>query len=401
MNAPKVRVCIAYPADPCGSVPGGIDTFIRGEIDNAPDDIEYHVLGVTTDPAARPVGQWSDCKLRSKSFRFFPVKAFEVMDKRPLVPVIVQYLFALGSQISKLDPDVIEIHRIESLFKARGKPVTAVMHTTMQSLYNKQSDILWNRWPSLYFWLEDRLAPGLSSVFCVREDVARHYRERFPNLADTSHFQPTWADPAIFQPPSPTARQAERERLAAELGVATSGRWLFTVGRLDASKNPMLLLGAFRKLLDEGYDDLDLLFVGEGQLRGEIERFIQDAGIADKVHLLGLKSIDEVAGLLRAADLFVLSSAYEGMPMAVIEALASGVPVATTPVGEVALVVKDGSCGRIAALNSEKDLVEATAWCLDNLDAITGEPCLESASNYSPAAVLQPVYENYRRLAAL
>ena len=87
--------------------------------------------------------------------------------------------------------------------------------------------------------------------------------------------------------------------------------------------------------------------------------------------------------------------------MAVIEALASGVPVATTPVGEVALVVKDGSCGRIAALNSEKDLVEATAWCLDNLDAITGKPCLESASNYSPAAVLQPVYENYRRLAAL
>lgn len=401
MNAPRVRVCIAYPADPCGSVPGGIDTFIRGEIDNAPDDIEYHVLGITTDPAARPVGQWSDCKLRSKSFRFFPVKAFKVTDKRPLVPVIVQYLFALGSQLSKLDPDVIEIHRIESLFKARGKPVTAVFHTNMQSLYNKQSDILWNRWPSLYFWLEDRLAPKLSSAFCVGEAATRHFRERFPNLADTCHFQPTWADPMQFQPPSAAERQAERERLVAELGVATSGRWLLTVGRLDASKNPMLLLSTFRKLLDEGYDDLDLLIVGEGQLRGEIESFIQDAGIADKVHLLGLKSIGEVARLLRAADLFVLSSAYEGMPMAVIEALACGVPVTTTPVGEVALVVKDGSCGRISKSHSENDLVEAAAWCLDNLDSITGEPCLESAGNFSPAAVLQPVYENYRRLAAL
>ena len=195
LNAPKVRVCIAYPADPCGSIPGGIDTFIRGEIDNAPDDIEYHVIGITTDPTARPVGQWSDCTLNNRSFRFFPVKAFEVTDKRPLVPVIVQYLFALGPHLSNLDPDVLEVHRIESLLKTSGKPVTAVFHTTMQSLYDKQSDILWRHWPSLYFWLEDRLAPRLSSAFCVREDTARHYRDRYPNLADTCHFQPTWADP--------------------------------------------------------------------------------------------------------------------------------------------------------------------------------------------------------------
>jgi glycosyltransferase involved in cell wall biosynthesis len=370
LNEPKVRVCISYPADPCGSIPGGIDTFIRGEIDNAPDDIEYHVIGITTDPVARPVGQWSDCKLRNKSFRFFPVKAFEVTDRRPLIPVIVQYLFALGSQLSKLNPDVIEVHRIESLLKACGKPVTAVMHTSMQSLYQKQSDILWSRWPSLYFWLEDRLAPRLSSAFCVREDVAQHYRERYPNLADTCHFQPTWADPMQFQPPSAAKRRAERERLALS------------------------------QLLNDGYDDLELLMVGEGQLRGAIEAFVEKAGIDDKVHLLGLKSTDEVAGLLHSTDLFVLSSAYEGMPMAVIEALASGVPVATTRVGEVALVVKDGSCGRIAASHSEKDLAEAVAWCLDNLTAISGDPCVESASNYSPAVVLQPVYENYRRLAA-
>jgi glycosyltransferase involved in cell wall biosynthesis len=252
LNAQRVRVCIAYPADPCGTVPGGIDTFIRGEIDNAPDDIEYHVIGITTDPAARPVGQWSDCKLRSKSFRFLPVKAFEVTDKRPLVPVIVQYLFALGSQLSKLDPDVIEIHRIESLFKARSKPVTAVLHQNMQSLYDKQADILWARWPSLYFWLEDKLVPRLASAFCVREDATRHYRESYANLANTCHFQPTWADPMQFSPPSPPERQAVRERLAAELGLAADGRWLLTVGRLDAQKNPMLLLGTFKKLIEQG-----------------------------------------------------------------------------------------------------------------------------------------------------
>ncbi len=403
MNAPKVRVCIVHPADPCGSIPGGIDTFIRGEIDNAPDDIEYRVLGITTDTDARPVGRWTRCKLKSKSFEFYAVKAFEVTDKRPLVPIIVQYLSALGSMMSRVDADVFEIHRIESMFRARGKskPVTAVLHQNMQSLYDKQADILWARWPSLYFWLEDRLLPGLASAFCVREDATRHYRERCSNLADNCHFQPTWADPMQFSPASTAERQAVRERLAAELGLAAGGRWLLTVGRLDAQKNPMLLLGTFKKLVEQGFDDIELLFVGEGQLRKEMEAFIEEAGIGDKVHLLGLKSIEEVAGLLHAADLFVLSSGYEGMPMAVIEALASGVPVATTRVGEVALVVNDGACGRISKSHDEDDLVEAVGWCLDNLSAITGDPCTESASKYSPSAVLPPVYENYRRLAAL
>jgi len=173
------------------------------------------------------------------------------------------------------------------------------------------------------------------------------------------------------------------------------------VGRLDAQKNPMLLLDALCNLVDKGSHDLNLLLIGEGQLRGQLEGFIEQAGLSDRVRLLGLKSIDEVAELMQTADLFVLSSSYEGMPMAAIEALACGVPVATTRVGEVALVVKDGVCGRIADSHSVSDLTSAIDWCLNNLDDISGAPCLASASNYSPAVVLQPVFENYRRLAGL
>ena len=52
-----VRVCIVCPADPVGIVAGGIDTFIRGVIRYAPSDIEFAVVGATTNPIERPIGQ--------------------------------------------------------------------------------------------------------------------------------------------------------------------------------------------------------------------------------------------------------------------------------------------------------------------------------------------------------
>ena len=61
--------------------------------------------------------------------------------------------------------------------------------------------------------------------------------------------------------------------------------------------------------------------------------------------------------------------------------------------------------GELAAWKEQfeesEHLTEAISWCLDNLDKISGDPCTQSASHYSPAAVLEPVYENYRRLAAI
>lgn len=403
MSSIKIRVCIAHPADPCGSIPGGIDTFIRGEIDNAADDIEYSVIGITTDSAARPVGKWTQCELKKKSFQFYPVTDLEISARRPTIPVIVKYLARIGSMLNEVDADVLEIHRVETLLRIRrdSRPVTAVLHQNMQSLYDKQADIRWARLPGMYFWLEDKLATRLKSAFCVREDAAKHYRGRYPNLADTCRFQPTWADPRQFNPPSANERRAARTRISAELKLDDDSKWLLMVGRLDAQKNPMLMLAALRNLIETAQYNVNLLVVGEGQLRGEMEDVINQAGLSDKVRLLGLKSIDEVSKLMQTADLFVMSSSYEGMPMAVIEALACGVPVATTRVGEVALVVHDSVCGRIAESHSEEDLTDAISWCLDNLDKISGAPCLESASNYSPAVVLEPVFENYRRLADL
>ena len=159
------------------------------------------------------------------------------------------------------------------------------------------------------------------------------------------------------------------------------------------------MIESLRQLVAQGKHAVTLLVVGEGALRDEMNAAISKAGLEKHVCFLGLRGMDEVTDLLRAADLFVMSSAYEGMPMAVVEALACGTPVATTRAGEVDRVVADEICGRITATREPEDLCAAIDWSLANLPAIAGDPCVAAAGQFSPAAVLQPVYENYRRLA--
>jgi glycosyltransferase involved in cell wall biosynthesis len=119
------------------------------------------------------------------------------------------------------------------------------------------------------------------------------------------------------------------------------------------------------------------------------------------VILAGLRSPAEIADLLRVSTVFVLSSAYEGMPMCILEALGSGLPVAVTDVGELRRIIQPGVNGEIASEHSPDALSSAILLCINHYDAYSGKPCLDVAMNYTPSKVLEQVYQNYRRLAGL
>ena len=108
----------------------------------------------------------------------------------------------------------------------------------------------------------------------------------------------------------------------------------------------------------------------------------------------------DIRRYLQAADAFVLSSAYEGMPFAILEALAAGTPVASTDVGEVRLMVKDGCNGRISADRSPSGLAAAIDHVLGNAGSMRGLGCVRSVRQFSPQNVLNRLYENHREQVA-
>ena len=129
--------------------------------------------------------------------------------------------------------------------------------------------------------------------------------------------------------------------------------WL-AAGRLAAAKEYPGLLRAFGALADRRA----LLFVaGEGPLWGELVGLVEDMGLSGRVRLLGLR--DDMAELYRASDALVLSSAWEGMPNVVLEAMASAKPVVATAVGAVPEMVADGETGFVVPPGDHTGLASA------------------------------------------
>lgn len=396
-----VTVRIFYPADPVGVVPGGVDTFLRGILKFAPDDLRFSLVGMTTDVQARPVGRWSICQLGDRTFNFFPAVRVADAGGRSRVPLSLRYTTAVALRLAALRQgfDVFEFHRIEPalLFLRDGRPKNAFFHQDMAVIRSTKADIVWRYMPALYFGIERRVVQALASAWCVREEGVRAMRERYPEKADAIRFVPTWVDTEVFYPVAEAARNALRHALATELGIDPRSAWVISVGRLDSQKDPDLLFDAVARLVAEGVD-LTWLAVGDGVLRGGLERRVADAGLRSRVRFLGLRSPSQIAELLRASDVFALSSAYEGMPMAVLEALGSGLPVATTDVGEVRRVVHPGLNGAIAADRTPEGFSQCLAQVVAHRNAWRGEPAVQAVQPFRPAQVLAPVFANYRNL---
>ncbi len=138
------------------------------------------------------------------------------------------------------------------------------------------------------------------------------------------------------------SHQTKRKELRQTLGVQENEIVVGTVGRLHRQKAQDILLQAFKKVLDQ-HPNVRLWIVGEGELRSGLERLAHDLGIGERVNWLGGRT--DIPELLSAMDVFVLSSLWEGQPIVLLEAMASGKPVVATNVDGIPEIVENGKSG--------------------------------------------------------
>lgn len=140
---------------------------------------------------------------------------------------------------------------------------------------------------------------------------------------------------------------------------------IVTCGRLEIQKNHKNLINAFYGVLKE-IEDARLYIYGEGKERDNLEKFITDLGMEGKIVLKGV--VSNVPKVLSEADLFVLSSDYEGMPNALLEALVMGIPSISTdcPCGGPRMLIEDGKDGILVKVGSSEELKNAMLNVLRN-----------------------------------
>lgn len=403
-SAPQIAIC--HPIDPAGHVPAGTDTFIRGILKWAPDDLDYTLFGASSDVATRPIGRATTVQLGHRSIRYWPLVPMDPNAARSGIPLSVRYMWALRKLLKRgalKSFDVFDFHRIEPvvLMLSDARPKNVVLHQDMSVIRDKDSDILWRYWPQLYESIERRLFARVHKIYSVRQSAVSRYRKLYPNFSDKFCFIPTWVDTTIFVPPSnPTECAAQRRALRRALGARENARIVVAVGRLDQQKDPLRLLETFGQVASDR-SDVHLAIVGDGALRSRVETAIAARGLNDRVSLLGVQPAAEIAKLHQLSDVFIMTSAYEGMPIALLEALATGLPVVTTDVGEVRLVVRDRVNGRISADRCVPTLAACLHEVLEELPKLRGEPCVRAVGPYHAATVLRRVYEHHREQSSL
>lgn len=398
---PPIRVGIFHPADPLGIIPGGVETCIRSVLKWAPTDLDYTLFGATSDPRARPVGREIVARFGTRHARYLPIVTADPTATRQAIPLSIRYQFALQRYVRRgalRDIDVLDFHRIEptALFRTDPRPKYVMFHDDMAVLRDANCDIGWRHAPWLYDLAEQWLLPRCTHIFSVSQSAVVRYRASYPKLADRFSFLPTWVDTDVFRPArTPEERRSLRERLSESLNLPAASKVITSVGRLDLQKDPLFLLESVGIAL-KTRPDLCLLLVGDGILRRELETKIRAQDLSDRIRLLGAKSAPEIADLLRVSDLFVLSSSYEGMPIAVLEALATGTPVVTTHVGEVGLVVTDGRNGVIVKKRTADHFARAICDAVSRSELFRGAPCETAVAPYGAQNVLKRVYDRHR-----
>ena len=243
----------------------------------------------------------------------------------------------------------------------------------------------------------------VKTIVSVRNDPNREYGGRLSRYVG-KHILPR-ADGCVFQTRDamawfPEALQRKSavimnqvsERFFEE-APAAEHRDIVAVGRLNAQKNHALLIRTYAAL---GPVEDRLLIYGEGELRGELEALVHDLHLEDRVLLPGLT--DDVPRDIRGAKLFVLPSDYEGMPNALLEAMALGLPCISTdcPCGGPGEILENGKNGLLVPVGDEQALCAAMAALLKNGDlrAGLGEQARRTAERFRPETVFRQ-WEQY------
>lgn len=167
---------------------------------------------------------------------------------------------------------------------------------------------------------------------------------------------------------SGTPKVEARREIRRELAIDDSAMLVGMVARLDPIKGHRFFIEAAARV-SQSNPDTHFVLIGDGPLRSEITEAIEKARLTDRIHMLGDRS--DVAQLISGLDLLVLSSLHEGLPNAVMEAMAAGVAVVATAVGGTRELITDGETGFLAPPADSEELARQIDFALLNSDIRT------------------------------
>ena len=267
---------------------------------------------------------------------------------------IARRMEAAGVQILYLDKKLgLDLSMVPKLMKIMKREKPDVVHTHLDVIK--------------YAVAAAKLCGIKRCVHTVHNVAHEEAEGRLQKIVNTIYFKLGWSVPVAL---SPEVRKTiisfyglketavpmifngvDLEKCLVKTAYALSQpAVLLHIGRFNEQKNHRGLLEAFARILAV-YPDCHLKLIGEGDLREEAEKVAETLGIREKVSFLGNQT--NVYPFLQKADIFLMPSKFEGMPMTIIEAMGTGLPVVASAVGGVPDMLEDRVSGMLVSCEPE------------------------------------------------
>ena len=265
----------------------------------------------------------------------------------------VRAILAFSHVFQRIDPDLIHYNdpAVSGILagRVRRHPALVVTHHTpeLDRGYNWRGRLL------------ERLAFARCEphVIFTSENDRRTGIEKDGIRAEQSAVIPYGVDLEAFE------ESFDKTEICQEFNIPLEHRIVGNVARLVEQKGHDYLIAAAEIVLSN-FKEVTFVVVGDGHIRENLASKVAHAGLSEHFVFTGQRS--DVPRLLSAFDVFVMPSLFEGLCMAVLEALAAGVPVVATPVGGIPSSVVDGETGTLVPPRDAKALAEAILWMLDH-----------------------------------
>lgn len=291
---------------------------------------------------------------RQEGVYYFPAKRFKSYEGY-YVPI---YPSNKRKMLKEIDPDVIHIHGVATMAvrglcagKALKIPTVMTFHTMVDDAAAFYSPIkLKPETMSKYIWIYlrqilKRMDVVVTPTRCIATELEGH-GAHCRNLLDI----PTGANTDVFRPGLECSDLRERYGMD---GVRT----ILHVGRVSFEKEIDMVIRAVSRI------DAQLLIAGKGPAKEDLERLVAEMGLGDKVRFLGFVPDEELPRLYNAVDMVVSASKFETQGLTILEAMASGKPVACRNGRAFAEIVQDGVNGYL--FDDDDGCVQAIERCLE------------------------------------
>ncbi len=275
---------------------------------------------------------------------------------------------ALARLVKKHQVDVIQTHIVRSLdFLVLCLRYTTPLRVVLWTFHNVSFELTasqlakypWMLGPKklshrLLYRLTSRLVDGF---IAVSDDVKKAMLEIIGPIGDKVIVICNGVDTQKYR------QMVDKRFVRAQLGLASDTRLIASVATLKEQKGHRYLIEALASIVPQ-HPDVHVLFIGDGPLRGELQLQVRRLDLDDHIHFLGNRQ--DVPELLAASDLFILPSLWEGLSMALLEAMATGLPIIASGVSGTTQVMVPGVTGLLVPPGDASELTGAITQLLSD-----------------------------------